>query len=506
MMVLSNKHLNMKKYLLFAFLFYPAFAEEYSIVSGGTDRTFNAYFPSDTTEQIPVVIIMHGLGGSSADMEGLIDYFIDSGAVPIFPQAYFYEDLPEIGSTTVWNFGALPELYSDVQFIEDLIDFMALNHSFIDTNRVYATGYSAGGFMSYRLACDLANKITAVASVGGNFYKIDDGSDCLDQGREIPIMHIHGNYDPVVTYYIGGPSVFGQDVPNDENLTISESIDFWTEYNDLTIETIDTLMSGGWNWWYNMWLPSNSIKFTYSSENSTTQFSHILAEGGGHHWFLDAWGWGFDSHVEIYNFFMQYQLSDFFFIAPPVNFTINDHETYTVLNWDPVSSDDFQYYLLERSTDPEFSTDLITNYLATNQYEDHDMEFDTEYFYRVSYNDGGEWSEHSEVISITLEWMDISNSEGIPTHYRLHQNYPNPFNPTTTLSYELPKDAFVNITVYDIMGKKIKTLVNGLQTIGYKTIKWDATNKQDYPVSAGLYLYTIHADDFSYTRKMAVLK
>ena len=129
MMVLSNKHLNMKKYLLFAFLFYTAFAEEYSIVSGGTDRTFNAYFPSDTTEQIPVVIIMHGLGGSSADMEGLIDYFIDSGAVPIFPQAYFYEDLPEIGSTTVWNFGALPELYSDVQFIEDLIDHMALNHS-----------------------------------------------------------------------------------------------------------------------------------------------------------------------------------------------------------------------------------------------------------------------------------------------------------------------------------------------------------------------------------------
>ena len=102
--------------------------------------------------------------------------------------------------------------------------------------------------------------------------------------------------------------------------------------------------------------------------------------------------------------------------------------------------------------------------------------------------------------------MDISNSEGIPTHYRLHQNYPNPFNPTTTLSYELPKDAFVNITVYDIMGKKIKTLVNGLQTIGYKTIKWDATNDQDYPVSAGLYLYTIHADDFRYTRKMAVLK
>ena len=65
---------------------------------------------------------------------------------------------------------------------------------------------------------------------------------------------------------------------------------------------------------------------------------------------------------------MQYQLSDFFYIAPPENFTINAEETYVVLDWDPVSSDDFQYYFTERSTDSEFSTNLIANYLPTNQY------------------------------------------------------------------------------------------------------------------------------------------
>jgi len=491
--------------MLLPFLFCITLAEEYSIVSGGTDRTFNVYFPSDTTEQIPMVIIMHGLGGSSADMEGLTDYFIDSGVVPIFPQAYFYENLPEIGSTTVWNFGALSDLYDDVQFIEDLIDYMVLNHSFVDTNRVYATGYSAGGYMSYRLACDLADRITAVASVGGNFYKIDDGTDCLDQNREIPIMHIHGDYDPVVPYYVGGPSVFGQDVPGDENLTISESIDFWTDYNDLTIETIDTLMSGGWNWWYTMWLPSNSIKFTYSSENSNTQFSHIRAEGGGHIWFLEFWGWGFDSHVEIYNFFMQYELSDFFSIAPPENFTIYVQDTYTVLNWDPVSSDEFQYYLLERSTDPEFSTNLIGNYLSTNYYEDHDMEYDTEYFYRVSYNEGGEWSEYSEAISITLEWMDISGSKGLPTHYRLHQNYPNPFNPETYITYDLPEDGFVSINIYDMRGVLIKALVNDVQASGYRTTKWNGTNDNGQKVSAGLYLYRFDAVGFTHTKKMMLL-
>ena len=67
----------MKIYLILPLLLSITLSEEYSIVSGGVDRTFNAYFPLDTTGQIPMVIIMHGLGGSSADMEGLIDYFID---------------------------------------------------------------------------------------------------------------------------------------------------------------------------------------------------------------------------------------------------------------------------------------------------------------------------------------------------------------------------------------------------------------------------------------------
>ena len=104
--------------------------------------------------------------------------------------------------------------------------------------------------MSYRLACDLSNKITAVASVTGNFYLIDDGSDCIDQNREIPIMHIHGTADNVVAYDIGGWTVFGQDIYGDENLTITESIDFWTDYNNLTIETVDTLMAGGGYWYW----------------------------------------------------------------------------------------------------------------------------------------------------------------------------------------------------------------------------------------------------------------
>jgi flagellar hook assembly protein FlgD len=101
--------------------------------------------------------------------------------------------------------------------------------------------------------------------------------------------------------------------------------------------------------------------------------------------------------------------------------------------------------------------------------------------------------------------MGISPAS-IPITYVLHQNYPNPFNPVTTLSYDLPEDALVNITIYDMMGKQVKTLINDQQTAGYKSVQWNATNNLGEPVTAGLYLYTIQAGDYSQTRKMVLLK
>ncbi|SVC38533.1 uncharacterized protein METZ01_LOCUS291387, partial [marine metagenome] len=64
----------------------------------------------------------------------------------------------------------------------------------------------------------------------------------------------------------------------------------------------------------------------------------------------------------------------------------------------------------------------------------------------------------------------------IPDVYSLHQNYPNPFNPVTTLRYDLPEDALVNITIYDMMGRQVKTLINEEQTAGYRSLQWNATN------------------------------
>jgi hypothetical protein len=94
----------------------------------------------------------------------------------------------------------------------------------------------------------------------------------------------------------------------------------------------------------------------------------------------------------------------------------------------------------------------------------------------------------------------------IPLQFALNQNYPNPFNPVTTLRYDLPKDALVNITIYDLMGRIVNNLVSSQQTAGYKTIQWNATNDAGSPVSAGIYLYMIQAGDFVQTRKMVLLK
>ena len=102
--------------------------------------------------------------------------------------------------------------------------------------------------------------------------------------------------------------------------------------------------------------------------------------------------------------------------------------------------------------------------------------------------------------------LDISNAINNPEQFRLNQNYPNPFNPITTLRYDLPEDALVNITIYDMMGRIVSNLVSSQQNAGYKSIQWNATNNAGQPVSAGLYLYTIEAGKFRQTKKMVLLK
>ena len=106
----------------------------------------------------------------------------------------------------------------------------------------------------------------------------------------------------------------------------------------------------------------------------------------------------------------------------------------------------------------------------------------------------------------TGEQLNNDLQSTLPQSPLLHSNFPNPFNPNTLLRYDLPQSGMVNITIHDMMGKKIKTLVNSAQSAGYKTIQWNGTNDNNKPVSAGLYLYTIQTGNFTQTKKMVLLK
>ena len=89
----------------------------------------------------------------------------------------------------------------------------------------------------------------------------------------------------------------------------------------------------------------------------------------------------------------------------------------------------------------------------------------------------------------------------IPSVYSLAQNYPNPFNPTTTILYQLPKSTYVKLSIYDITGKLVETLVNEHKNAGYYSVNWDATN-----VSSGIYIYKIDASNFSSVKKCLIVK
>ena len=101
---------------------------------------------------------------------------------------------------------------------------------------------------------------------------------------------------------------------------------------------------------------------------------------------------------------------------------------------------------------------------------------------------------------------NTNNQRPIPATYKLFPAFPNPFNPITTLRYNLPGNSIVNIVIYDMLGKQVKTLVDQAQEAGYRKVVWDATNDYGKLVSAGIYLYRIQVGEYISTKKMVLLK
>jgi hypothetical protein len=92
---------------------------------------------------------------------------------------------------------------------------------------------------------------------------------------------------------------------------------------------------------------------------------------------------------------------------------------------------------------------------------------------------------------------DDSNHPEVPAQFRLLQNYPNPFNPQTTIGYQLPTAAKVELAIYNILGQKIRSLISERQTAGSYEIRWDGKNDAGIPVASGIYLYKLKAGNLS---------
>ena len=126
----------------------------------------------------------------------------------------------------------------------------------------------------------------------------------------------------------------------------------------------------------------------------------------------------------------------------------------------------------------------------------------TEWSAAIPLSDQGQLTLDSEV----NQWILRKSKSTIPNIFALYPAYPNPFNPVTTLRYDLPEQAQVTLTIYDLMGREVTQLVNTTQEPGFKSVQWDATDSFGKPVSAGVYLYQIQADEFVQTKKMVLLK
>lgn len=118
-----------------------------------------------------------------------------------------------------------------------------------------------------------------------------------------------------------------------------------------------------------------------------------------------------------------------------------------------------------------------------------------------------------QTVETVLTWFgtgtSVSPAEGsvtVPESYTLSQNYPNPFNPETRIDYQLPSDGWVELSVYNVLGQKVRTLVAEQQTTGAYTATWDGRDEVGLGVASGVYFYRLNAGDFTSTKRMILMR
>jgi polyhydroxybutyrate depolymerase len=188
----------------------------------GQLRTYLLHIPAhyDTIRQAPLVIVLHGHGESASNFEkytGMSTKADDEGFIAVYPQA--------LGDPSDWHTAIDgPSRHDDITFVRNIIELLERKYR-IDHRRIYAAGHSNGGFMAYRLASTLSDKLAAVGITAGSIGMVNDHGDTLriaPPPHPVSVIHFHGVADPSVPY-AGGPESDGPD----NIVSVRNTIRFW---------------------------------------------------------------------------------------------------------------------------------------------------------------------------------------------------------------------------------------------------------------------------------------
>ena len=296
---------------------FPALAgddQRGSFIHGSLKRTFNIHIPSifDKSVQFPLVIALHGRGSNGVGMilltrKGFNKLADKDGFIMVYPD----------GIELNWNDGRMDEEANDrahreniddVGFISSLIDTMIKDYN-INPKQVYVTGISNGAIMSYRLACELSHKITAIAPVDGNI-PVMLYPDC-SPSLPVSVLAINNTDDPLVPF--GGGDIYGRirKVNLGKVLSVDESIRFWVRRNMCSFAPVVTVEPDR--------DPDDGTRVTrtqYINDLDGTEVVLYAVKGGGHTWpsglqYLPAWIIGktcrdIDANEVIWFFFKEH--------------------------------------------------------------------------------------------------------------------------------------------------------------------------------------------------------
>lgn len=266
-----------------------------SIKSNNIWRTYRLYKPLSYTGATPYPLVMnfHGYTSNSFAQQ----YY--GNFMPIADTAKFLVVHPQgtlDGSNQpYWNAGISPTGAKDLQFVSELIDSLKAHYN-IDLNCVYSTGLSNGGFLSNYLACNLSNKVAAIASVSGTMFL----PYTCNPPRAVPAMHIHGTADGTVPYAGTGVMMAADSV-----------MKYWRTHNNCgavptSTNLVDIVPGDG----------CTATRYLWSGGTNGATDELYKINGGGHTWpgattIIGVTNQDFNASVEIWRFFRKYKLSMF---------------------------------------------------------------------------------------------------------------------------------------------------------------------------------------------------